>query len=232
MIDPDSPSPSSDQPSDLHREHPDCLPIVPPSMPVALESAQQHDDEQWTRIVVESLQSRSREAKEALLKALLNDQPARSTGSSSSMDPDWGIGEPEVSRDAVRNDQTQASSDVSHNITSNHHHGDGSRNTETSPRTVPPPPPLRSNASAKASGKDRLNGQCTTARSIPSNPRADPVGCTTSPSDRPAPFARSSFHQRWVSWLSWVPTRVLGGSGGSLTKAISTAPARDRKSVV
>ena len=140
MINSDSPSPSSNQPSAPDREDPDCPAIVAQSMPVAPESAGVIDDKQWTRIVVESLSTRSPEAREALLQALQNDQPARSTGSSSSMAADLDIGEPGVSRDAVQHDQTQAS-------------------VETSSRTVPPILPLRSNASARASGKDHHNGQ-------------------------------------------------------------------------
>ena len=172
-------SPSSAQPSAPDREDPHCPPIVPDSMSVAPESAGVIDDAQWTDIVLSSLSTRSREAREALLKALQNDQPARSVGSSSSMETDWSIGEPEVSRDAaVRNDQTQASSDVSNNINRDLDHGDRNDNAETSPRTVSPILPLGSNARPDASGKDRLNGQCTTDRSIPSSPRANPVGCT------------------------------------------------------
>ena len=110
MINPDSPSPSSNQSSAPDREDPDCPAIVTQSMSVAPESAQEIDDEQWTDIVVRSLQSRSREAREALLEALQNDQPARSTESSSSMEPDWSTGGPEVYRDAAAaHDQTQAS---------------------------------------------------------------------------------------------------------------------------
>ena len=180
MIDPDSPSsPSSSQPLAQDREAPHCQPIVTQSMPVAPQSAEEIDDQQWTEIVVQSLKSRSREAREALLKALLNDELARSVRSSNSMEPDWGNGGPGVSGNAAAaHDQAQASFDVSNNITSTPNHGDGSDNVETSPRTVPPIPPLRSNASDKASGKDRLNGQRNTARSIPSDPRANPVGCT------------------------------------------------------
>ena len=172
-------SPSSSQSSAPDREEPDCPAIVPPSMPVAREGDQQHDDKQWTDIVVASLSGRSPKAREALLKALLNDEPARSTGSSSSIIEDLEIGGPEVSEHAAAaHEQTQACSDASNNITSALDHGDGSGNIETSHRTVPPILPLRSNASAKALGKDRLNGQCTTARSMPSNPRPNPVGCT------------------------------------------------------
>ena len=109
MIDLDSPSPSSDQSSAPDRERPDCPAIVTASMPVAPQSVLQIDEAQWTDIVLSSLPTRSREAKEALLQALLNDQPARSTGSSNSMGKDWGNGEREVSEHAARNDQTQAS---------------------------------------------------------------------------------------------------------------------------
>ena len=154
-------SPSSAQPSAPDREDPHCPPIVPDSMSVAPESAGVIDDAQWTDIVLSSLSTRSREAREALLKALQNDQPARSVGSSSRMETDWSIGEPEVSRDAaVRNDQTQASSDASNGINRAQDHGDGSDDAETSPRTVPSILPLRSNGSQRASDKDPQNGEC------------------------------------------------------------------------
>ncbi len=134
-------SPSSNQPLTPDREYPDCPAIVPTSMPVAPQSAEEIDDRQWARIVVESLSGRSPQAREALLEALQNDQPARSVGSSSTMGKDWSIGEPEVSGDAAAaHDRTQAS-------------------VETSTRTVPPSPPLGTNASSRASGKDHHNGQ-------------------------------------------------------------------------
>ena len=162
-------SQSSAQPSDLHRDAPDCPAIVTQSMPVAREGDQQHDDKQWTDIVLAGLSERSPKAREALLEALLNDVPARSTGSSKGIEEGSSIGGEGASGYAGADDRAQASADTSPVKTSAPNHGDRSGDTEISASTVPPILPLRSNKGGKASGKDRLNGAAP----------HDPVGCTT-----------------------------------------------------
>lgn len=158
MIDP-TPEPQSSDPTSAPDREPNCPPIASQSMAVASASDLEIDDQQWAEIVLSGLSTRSSAAREALLKALLDDEPARSIGSSTSFDEGSSIGERKASGYAGGHDDAQASPVETSDRNHGNHSGDRNGNTETSAPTVPPIPSLRSNDRGKASTEDGLNGE-------------------------------------------------------------------------